>query len=222
MDAGFLVASDVASHVASSNLLVPQWLRALLFIGPSGAGKDTLMNRIMSVHTNTFTRVPSYTTRPLGKEEKANGTNYVRLNQTDFDDMKREGKFAWDMEYDGNSYGTSQAHLDLCLDKHGSSRRLIADIDKQVVEDCFNKIPPNQRLAIYLWIEDLTQIEQRLRCRGRDSEAAIQGRLEICRGYNAWAQRTPGLTIVFNDGPNPDRAVEQILREMRRPTPRTS
>ena len=80
--------------------------KLLIILGPSGAGKDTLMNLIKDKHPNKFFKCVSYTTRSPRKGEKQ-GENYYFISKEEFQKLDSEQKIIGKFEKYGNYYGSS-------------------------------------------------------------------------------------------------------------------
>ena len=78
----------------------------VLFIGPSGVGKSTLIEQILN-KDNSFKYVAVYTDRELRKGEK----NRVSITPTEFSKMALEGKFIAVNNNFTNRYGTSKESI---------------------------------------------------------------------------------------------------------------
>ncbi|HVA36394.1 MAG TPA: guanylate kinase [Candidatus Dormibacteraeota bacterium] len=87
----------------------------LLFVvsGPSGAGKDTLMEALMAGSTSLRYSV-SATTRPP-REGEREGESYFFLPREAFETGIREGQFLETREYNGNLYGTPRGFIEKTL-----------------------------------------------------------------------------------------------------------
>jgi guanylate kinase len=61
----------------------PLKYKPLILVGPSGVGKNTLINEVLKKYGNLFERKISYTTRPNKGYEKA-PSNYNFVTKEDF------------------------------------------------------------------------------------------------------------------------------------------
>ena len=80
--------------------------KLLMILGPSGSGKDTLMNLLKDKHPDKFIKCISYTTRSPRKDEKQ-GQNYYYISKENFKKLDSEHKIIGKFEKYGNFYGTS-------------------------------------------------------------------------------------------------------------------
>lgn len=187
-------------------------LRPVVFCGPSGVGKgtliDLLMKRFPAVDPETNLPAPvgedgkraeddgegktkkqfgfsvSHTTRNP-RDGEVDGTHY---NFTNVPQMKQEiedGKFVEYAEVHGNYYGTS---LEAVESVKGKGMICVLDIDVQGVQN----VKKSDLDSIYIFIAppSMEELEKRLRGRGTEKEESITKRLanakaEMKYGYEA-------------------------------------
>jgi guanylate kinase len=70
------------------NILMP-FYAPLAIVGPSGAGKATLVKKLMAEYPKLFTNSVSHTTRAPRKGEK-HGADYHYVSEDDFKNMANE------------------------------------------------------------------------------------------------------------------------------------
>ena len=150
--------------------------RGLLFIvsAPSGAGKTTLVERLVEcVPHLRLSR--SYTSRPVRPGE-TDGVDYNFVSRARFEEMIGAGDFLEWADVFGNLYGTCAS------DTH---RMLAAGEDVVLVIDVQGARKVRQQgiaaATVFVMPPSLTVLEQRLRGRSKDPEAAIQRRLQAAR-----------------------------------------
>lgn len=146
---------------------------ALVVSAPSGAGKTTLVKRLLAEFPR-FSYSVSCTTRPPRPGE-VDGKDYHFLDRETFLARAAEGYFAEWAEVHGNCYGTPLAGVCKLL---SDGRDLLLDIDVQGALQLQRWLA-----ATYLFIlpPSLTILEERLRGRGQEEEAVIQRRLRNAR-----------------------------------------
>jgi guanylate kinase len=143
----------------------------ILFVvsAPSGAGKTTLVRKVISQLPKVSLSV-SYTTRaPRPGEEK--GVDYRFISRDEFSAMEREGKFIEWAPVHGDLYGTPRANVERL--EHGED--LILEIDTQGARKIREAFPDG--ILIFILPPSLEVLGGRLRTRGGDSEEAIAARL---------------------------------------------
>ena len=89
--------------------------KPLLILGPSGVGKDTLINKLKEKYPNVFFKFPSFTTRKRRPEE-TEGVHYFYISKKEFKDMESEGKLFGIKEYDHNYYASNKSKLKKFID----------------------------------------------------------------------------------------------------------
>ena len=148
----------------------------LLFIisAPSGAGKTTLAEQLA-------TRIPrlklsrSYTSRPARSGE-TDGVDYNFVSRDRFERMAAAGEFLEWADVFGNLYGTRAADTRALLDG-GDDVVLVIDVQGARTV----RASGMTTTAIFVMPPSFEILERRLRGRSKDSEAAIQRRLQVAR-----------------------------------------
>jgi guanylate kinase len=152
----------------------------LLFIvsAPSGTGKTTLVERLVQVLPN-LRMSRSYTCRERRAGEQ-DGVDYNFITRDAFHAMIDSGAFLEWADVFGNLYGTSAADVDRVL-QAGQDVVLVIDVQgaRQV------KARGVDHTSIFVLPPSFEALEQRLRGRSQDSEAAIQCRLQTARAEAA-------------------------------------
>ncbi|PYV51096.1 MAG: guanylate kinase, partial [Acidobacteria bacterium] len=142
---------------------------------PSGSGKSTLVNEIRQMVSNLSFSI-SYTTRnPRGSEQ--NGREYFFVTRHEFEAMIQKDEFLeYARVFETDYYGTAQRFLKKAEEE---GKDLLLDIDVQGAAQIKSKLP--DAVSIFILPPNRTELEQRLRSRGQDSEEKIHRRLEEAR-----------------------------------------
>jgi len=150
--------------------------RGLLFIvsAPSGAGKTTLVERLVEV-TPRLAMSRSYTSRPA-RQGEADGVDYNFVTRARFESMIAAGEFLEWADVFGNLYGTCAAETERLL---AAGDDLVLVIDVQGARKV--RRAGVSAITIFVMPPSFDILEQRLRGRSKDSEEAIQRRLEVAR-----------------------------------------
>jgi guanylate kinase len=141
---------------------------------PSGTGKTTIVERLVQVVPD-LSLSRSYTSRPARPGEE-DGVDYNFITRTRFEEMIAADEFLEWADVFGNLYGTcaSDAGRDLA-----SGRDLVLVIDvqgaRQIRQRCKDTV------GVFVMPPSYEVLEQRLRRRSKDSEAAMQRRLRTAR-----------------------------------------
>lgn len=83
--------------------------KVLMFVGNSGSGKSTLESMLVNKHPHLFSRVISYTTRPIDKvgRKEVDGKHYHFINNEKYDEMLKNGEFIQVTDYGQFKYASS-------------------------------------------------------------------------------------------------------------------
>jgi guanylate kinase len=148
----------------------------IVFAGPSGVGKGTLVKKLMDKFPKSFGFSVSHTTRaPRPGEE--DGVHYNFVEKASMEEEISKGMFIEYAHVHTNIYGTSIA----AVDKVKSQGKIcILDIDIQGVQS----VKKSSLEAKYLFINppSTEALEERLRGRGTETEEKIQVRLKNALG----------------------------------------
>ena len=150
--------------------------RGLLFIvsAPSGAGKTTIVERLVE-QMPLLKMSRSYTSRDARSGE-TDGVDYNFVTRSRFEAMIAAGEFLEWAEVFGNLYGTSAGDTE---------RHLASGLDVVLVIDVQGARQVRGRgiesTAVFLMPPSFAVLEQRLRGRSKDSEAAVQQRLKVAK-----------------------------------------
>ena len=129
--------------------------------GPSGAGKGTLLARVLPRLEQIWLSV-SATTRPPRKGE-VDGLNYFFLSDTQFDKLIAvDGLLEWASVH-GERYGTIRAEVQKRLEQ---GINVVLEIDPQGAFQVLEKMPESR--TVFIAPPSLDVLEQRLRQRGTE------------------------------------------------------
>jgi guanylate kinase len=138
---------------------------------PSGAGKTTLCQRLLSM-IEGITFSVSYTTRSPRPDE-VDGSDYIFVSEGEFRKMADAGEFAEWAEVHGNLYGTSKKRLSEALD---GGMDILLDIDVQGARQLKDAYPDG--VFIFVLPPSMDTLSERLRGRMSDTPEVIAGRLQ--------------------------------------------
>ncbi len=147
--------------------------RGNLFVisGPSGAGKGTLVARILPCVEDAWLSVSATTRKP--REGEVDGVHYFFLSDAEFDDLiEHDGFLEWAQVFT-NRYGTPRAKIEEHMAQGG---QVILEIDVQGAFQVKEKMP--QAHLVFIEPPSVEILEQRLRGRGTETEDVINIRLE--------------------------------------------
>lgn len=172
--------------------------------GPSGAGKGSVISKLLEVKNDVFLSISATTRGP--REGEIHGKHYIFVKPEEFDDMVKNDMLLEYATYVGNSYGTPKMPV---LDALNSGKDVILEIDSQGAEKIKRKLP--EANLLFVIPSKFSEIEKRLRGRGTEDEAKVIKRLEKAKEEYLFAKSTD--YVIIND--KLDSAVDEILTIMR-------
>lgn len=143
----------------------------LVFIGPSGCGKGTVLKEVLARHNDTFLSVSATTREP--REGEVNGQNYYFMSQNDFDEIAKSNGFLEYATYLNNSYGTPKAAI---LQKINAGENVILEIEVKGAKQIKEIYP--QAVTIFILPPSMKELEARLTKRQTESEEEIRQRMK--------------------------------------------
>ncbi len=185
--------------------------------GPSGVGKDTLLERMEELHSGlNFHFVVTATTRDPRPGE-ADGVNHHFLSRDQFQDMIRNDELLEWAEVYGNYYGVPVAQV---TDALSAGKHVLCRVDVQGAARIRTLVP--EALFVFVLPPDKDALRRRLIERGQDSEESIDRRLKSAKGEIEQASQFDEQLINYDD--RLDEIVEELVviieRESRREPPR--
>jgi len=138
---------------------------------PSGAGKSTVLSRVLK-EVGQLRFSVSHTTRKPRENEKE-GVDYHFVDQATFQALSEQGKMLETAQVHGQMYGTGLAELERA-GREGVD--LLLDIDVQGADKVRKKLP--DAVTVFILPPSYEELERRLRGRGLDSSTSIRKRLE--------------------------------------------
>jgi len=143
----------------------------IVLSGPSGAGKNTLIDHVLPRIPNLKYSV-SATTRPPRPGE-VHGVDYFFVSDQEFDRMIANHEFLEWAEFVGNRYGTPKAFVENEIQQ---GHTVIMDLDIQGALQIRRRMP--DAVLVFLLPPTLDELRRRLNKRGQDALEAIVKRLE--------------------------------------------
>ncbi len=147
----------------------------LIVTSPSGAGKTTLVRRLLERYPDMAQSVSVTTRAP--REGELDGRDYHFVSVETFRAMESRGAFAEWAEVHGHYYGTS---LEKMVEARARLRGMIFVIDTQGARQLKARVP--EAVGVFVLPPSLTELERRLRGRGTDSEETIARRMRNAIG----------------------------------------
>lgn len=139
--------------------------------GPSGAGKGTLLSKVIERIPDAWVSVSATTRNPRPGEEE--GVHYYFLDKDHFLELVNHDDFLeWAKVHD-NYYGTLKESV---LEHMKAGEQVILEIDVQGALQVRNVIP--EAHLVFIEPPSLEELERRLRSRGTESDDVISSRMK--------------------------------------------
>lgn len=171
----------------------------MVLSGFSGAGKGTLVKKLLETYDNYALSVSMTTRQP--REGERDGIEYFFSSKEAFEQKIEEGGLIEYAQYCGNYYGTPKAYVEEQL---ANGKDVILEIEIQGALQIKEKFP--EALLLFATPPSIEELEKRLRGRGTETEEVIRKRLlragEEAEGMDAYDY------LVIND--DLERCVEEI------------
>ena len=142
--------------------------------GPSGAGKGTLVARLVQEVPDAWVSVSVTTRAP--REGEVDGFHYQFASTEEFQRLvDGDGLLEW-ATYGSNRYGTPRASVEARI---AQGEQVVLEIDVQGGFQVKAKFPDAH--LVFIEPPSLEELEARLRGRGTESEEAVAERMETAR-----------------------------------------
>ena len=171
----------------------------IIFSGPSGSGKVTIMKSLLDSRDDTVLSVSMTTRAPRPGE--IDGYHYHFVTHEEFKKTIEEDGFLEYAEYNGNFYGTPEAPIRRLLNE---GKNVMLEIEVQGAEKVMDH--RSDVVSIFITTPSYEELERRLRGRGTEPEEVIRGRMKTSQYELSRAFRYQ--YIVLND--EVEKAVERI------------
>jgi len=145
--------------------------KLLVIAAPSGAGKTTLVKRLVERNPGIRFSI-SYTTRQK-RHNETEGVDYFFVTVTDFRELERRGELLESAEVFDHLYGTGRRQVEELL---AAGHDVLLEIDWQGERQVRAAMPGC--VTVFILPPSRAELERRLRDRRTDSEAVIERRLD--------------------------------------------
>lgn len=142
----------------------------LVVSGPSGVGKDTLVQKLLEADASIEYSI-SATTRPK-RDYEVDGKDYIFMSKDDFEAQIKGNKFLEYARVHENLYGTPK---DFVLDGINDGKIIVLEIDVQGALQVKENYPDG--VFVFILPPSLEELENRLTSRGTESEEQVKIRL---------------------------------------------
>jgi len=161
--------------------------RLFYIVGPSGSGKDSLIDYARP-------RVPErvhFATRTITRPASAGGERHTGVTLREFEALLAAGAFAMHWRANGHAYGIRRDIVDWLLE----GRTVVVSGSREHLPNALSDYP---RMQVVLVTASQETLRIRLASRGREDAAAIEARLQRAAAFRL----PPGTAAVeiANDG----------------------
>ena len=147
--------------------------KAIIISAPSGAGKTTLVNKLLEAKLPLLFSISACSRNPRDGEE--NNKDYYFLPIEEFQQKINTQEFIeWEEVYKGNFYGTLKKEIERIWKK---KKHVVFDVDViggVSLKEYFNE----NALCIFIKPPNLEVLAQRLKKRNSDDKESIKKRIE--------------------------------------------
>ena len=147
----------------------------IVIAGPSGVGKGSVVQRLLSRDPKGLSLSVSATTRSPRSGE-VQGVDYVFVSDETFDAMIQDGELLEWAEIVGHRSGTPARFV---TEQLQAGRDVVLEIDVKGAQQVRDAAP--NALLIFLLPPSFEELERRLRGRGTEDEDRIERRLDTAR-----------------------------------------
>lgn len=160
----------------------------ILVVGPSGVGKDTLLDGARAALAGD----PAYVfpRRVITRPADAGGERHVEISLDDFEDAERKGAFVLSWRAHGHAYGVPG----IVVQELHAGHHVIVNVSRSILDEARARFAP---LAIIRIEASRARLAERLAGRGREDDEAIAARLARS---DAHVPDNPDVDVLHNEG----------------------
>ncbi len=172
----------------------------IVFSGPSGCGKGTVLKEFFASGGQAFYSVSATTRAPRSGEEE--GVHYYFLTREAFEHKLESGEILEHTTYCGNYYGTPRAPVYERLER---GENVILEIEVEGAFQIREKCP--EAVLVFVMPPSLAELRQRLEGRQTEDADTISRRMEAARREVRMAYQYD--YVIVND------VLEEAVRELK-------
>ncbi len=176
--------------------------RLIVISGPSGVGKDTIIEQMRLAHPE-YAFIVTATTRPRRPGE-IDGVHYYFMSPEEFRDLQARNEFLESAEVYGNFYGVPRGRIRKAL---ANGKNVVVKVDVQGAAS-IRKIVPTGGIFIFLVPPSMAELIHRLRSRKTDEPEVLMERIATASRELERAREFD--YVVFNENGSVDKALAAI------------
>ena len=148
--------------------------RLFVISAPSGAGKGTVIKKILEMRPEIALSISATTRAP--REGESDGISYFFVTAGQFKEMISRGEFLEYAEYVGELYGTPKNPVNQMIN---SGKDVLLEIEVQGAKQVMGVMP--QAVTIFIVPPNMEELKKRLYGRGTDNEEKLAARLKMAQ-----------------------------------------
>ena len=164
--------------------------RLFIISGPSGSGKDTVLQELFKKCPELLFSISSVT-RPM-RQGETEGEKYNFISREQFESMIANDELLEHNQFVGNYYGTPKAPVEAAIN---SGKDIIVEIDVNGAAQIRSKI--KDAISVFIMPPSLEILKARLSRRGTETADVIEKRIAVA--LSEIARATEYDYIVVND-----------------------
>jgi len=177
--------------------------KLIIFSAPSGAGKTTIVHRIIGSRNDLVFSV-SACSRPMRANEK-DGVDYYFISANEFRNKIQKDEFLeWHEVYENSFYGTLKAEVERIWNK---GKHVIFDVDVKGGLNIKNYGKENA-LSVFVMPPSLYELENRLKNRSTETPDSLKKRLDKAAYEMTFAEKFD--VVIIND--DLEKAVDEVKK----------
>ncbi len=180
----------------------------MIVSGPSGAGKGTLVERVVDRVPGVWVSV-SATTRPPRPGE-VEGEHYLFLSPEEFERKVQRNEFLEHASVHGNRYGTLRSEVEARLQE---GLHVILEIDVQGALQVKDAMP--DAVLVFILAPSMEDLRKRLEARGSEDEEEVLKRLRTAEREVRLVD-TYDYVIINDDAARATEELADVIRSLSR------
>lgn len=173
----------------------------IVFSGPSGSGKGTILKQLLEEHPELNARVSVSATTRSPRPGEVDGVNYFFLEKDEFENRIDQGGFYEWAKFCDNYYGTPKAEVIKQLD---AGIDVILEIEVQGAMKIKEQVP--DCVMVFVLPPSFKELKNRLINRGTEQEDVINKRINTAKAEVEYIKHYT--YVIVND--ELDTAVNQL------------